>query len=249
LNQAAAMARHKRIQTPGLLRHVMSRGNGRMRIFLDDTDYRKFFFILSDVVDTYDIECWDYCAMPNHYHLALFPRKANLSIAIAYLNSVYAIWWNARHAKVGHVFQGRFKDQIVQREGYLLALCRYIARNPVRAELVDDPAHWRWSSFGATAGLRPTPGFLVTDPILKQFGDRDVAGLRRLYREHVLAQPVEDDLEEQLRSKERILGNRPFKLRVIGENRHEAAIHERATDHAVGSRRLEVQYAASLCDF
>jgi hypothetical protein len=187
--------------------------------------------------------------MPNHYHLSLYPRKPNLSKAIGHLNSVYAMWWNARHAKVGHVFQGRFKDQIVQREGYLLALCRYIARNPVRAELVDDPAQWRWSSFGATAGLCPTPGFLFNDPILKQFGDGDVMGLRRLYRQHVLGQPVDDDLEERLRSKERILGNRAFKLQIIGEKPDHESNPELATDQTVESRRLEVQYAANLCDF
>ena len=83
------MARHKRIQTPGLLRHVMSRGNGRMRIFLDDTDYRKFLFILGDVVDSFDIDCWDFCVMPNHYHLALYPRQPNISRAIQTLNGDY----------------------------------------------------------------------------------------------------------------------------------------------------------------
>ena len=173
------MARPKRIKTPGLLRHVMSRGNGRMRIFLDDGDYRKFQFVLGDVAELFDLEVWDFCVMPNHYHLAVCPRRPNLSEAIQRLNGVYAIWWNARHKMVGHTFQGRFKDQIVQREGYLWALCRYIARNPVRAKLVDDPAQWRWSSYRATAGLCPNPGFLLNEPILRQFGDDDDAAAGR----------------------------------------------------------------------
>jgi putative transposase len=209
------MARPKRIQTPGLLRHVMSRGNGRMRIFLDDGDYRKFQFVLGDVAEQFDVEVWDFCVMPNHYHLALCPRKPNLSVAIKQLNSDYAMWWNATHRTVGHVFQGRFKSQIVQREGYLWALCRYIARNPVRAKLVDDPSQWRWSSSRATAGLCPNLGFLVNEPILRQFGDGDDASRRASYREHVLTQTTEQHEEDRFRSKERIVGDRLFKRRVL----------------------------------
>ena len=167
------MARQKRILEPDLIRHVMSRGNGRMRIFLDDRDYRTFLRILADVVLSFDVECWDFCLMPNHCHLTLYPRRPNLSRAMGYLNGVYAMWWNAVHANVGHVFQGRFKAQIVQREGYLLALCRYIARNPVRAGLVEHPEQWAWSSYRAIAGLCPNPGFLTDGPILSQFGAGD----------------------------------------------------------------------------
>jgi putative transposase len=195
----------------------MSRGNGRMRIFLDDSDYRKFQFVLGDVADTFDIEIWDFCVMPTHYHLALNPRKPNLSRAIQSLNSVYAMWWNARHESVGHVFQGRFKAQIVQRENYLWALCRYIARNPVRAKLVDDPAQWRWSSYRATAGLCPNPGFLFNEPILKQFGEVDDSRRSALYRQHVLGETTEAHEEERLRSKERIVGDGPFKRRILGK--------------------------------
>src|SRR5258708_25864004 len=96
---------------------------------------RKFLYVLGDMVEDFSVECWDYCLMPNHYHLTLRTRNPNLSSAIRYLNSVYALWWNATHSRVGHVFQGRFKDQIVQPEGYLLSLLRYISLNPVRAGL------------------------------------------------------------------------------------------------------------------
>lgn len=228
------MARHKRIQTPGLLRHVMARGNGRQSIFLGDKDYRKFLFVLGDVVEAFEIECWDYCVMPNHYHLALWPRKANLSAAMQRLNGAFGTWWNPAHSTVGHVFQGRFKDQIVQREGYLAALCRYIALNPVRAKLVDAPADWPWSGYAAIAGQRPNPGFLSSDSILKQFGDidGDVGVLRDLYKRHVLRATTDDDIEERLRSKERILGDRAFKRGVRNgvrtANRHLGG--QRATD-------------------
>jgi putative transposase len=147
------MARKPRIQTPGLLRHVVSRGNGRMCIFLDDGDYRQFVHLLGLVCEEYAVECWSYCLMPNHYHAALRPQRANISAAIRCLNGEYAQWWNRKHGKVGHAFQGRFKDQIVQRERYLLALLRYIALNPVRAGLAPRPEEWDWSSYRALAGL------------------------------------------------------------------------------------------------
>ena len=201
----------------------MSRGNGRMRIFLDNADYRKFLFILGDVVDEFDIECWDFCVMPNHYHLSLYPHKPNISRAIQALNGDYGTWWNKTHSTVGHVFQGRFKAQIVQREGYLRALCRYIARNPVRAKLVADPADWRWSSYATTVGLAANPGFLYSDPILNQFGDDDVTVLRKRYQQHVLAPQWEGDVDDRLRSWERVLGDRAFKRQVLGDEPAESA--------------------------
>ena len=223
----------------------MSRGNGRMRIFLDDTDYRKFLYVLGDVVDTFGVECWDFCVMPTHYHLALCPREPNLSKAIHKLNSVYAIWWNATHSTVGHVFQGRFKDQIVQREGYLEALCRYIARNPVRARLVDDPAKWPWSSYGSTAGLRPNPGFLFSEQILKQFGNDDIAVQQSLYRQHVLRLPsAEDHLDERFRSKERVLGDRAFKLGILGDWRARTTEPKLAKADTAASPQSELHQGA-----
>jgi putative transposase len=193
----------------------MSRGNGRMAIFLDDLDYRKFLYLLGDVVDRFDVECWDFCVMTNHYHLTLCNRRANLSDAVRYLNGVYAFWWNAAHDRVGHVFQGRFKDQIVQREGYLSSLCRYIALNPVRAKLVEHPADWQWSSYRTTAGIAPNPGFLHPDPILRQFGT-DQLTQRQRYVQHVLANSAEEEERaERLRSKERILGDREFKASIL----------------------------------
>ena len=194
----------------------MSRGNGKMRIFLDESDYRKFLYVLADVVDEYDLECWDFCLMPNHYHLAIMNRQPNLSEAIQHLNGEYGLWWNGYHGKVGHVFQGRFKDQIVQREGYLDTLIRYIALNPVRARLVDEPGNWNWSAYRCLAGLCPEPGFL-SDHILKYLGDIESKSPRQQYVKHVLSWSQDDDsTAERLRSKERVLGDRAFKREVLG---------------------------------
>jgi REP element-mobilizing transposase RayT len=209
------MPRYKRIREPGLLRHVMSRGNGRMQIFLDDGDYRKFFYILSDVLDAYNVECWDACVMPNHYHLALMNTAPNLPEAMQHLNGEYGTWWNLRHNRVGHVFQGRYKDQIVQREGYLLNLIRYIALNPVRAGLVKAPELWPWSAYRCLAGAAPNPGFLCVERTLAVFGDGQIDIQRHRYVQHVRdSVPDEDDAYKRFRSRQRIVGNRQFKLNL-----------------------------------
>jgi REP element-mobilizing transposase RayT len=205
------MARYPRIREPGLLHHVMARGNGRMRIFLDDTDYLKFQYILADVLDEYDVDCWDACLMPNHYHLALFNRRPNLPEAMQHLNGEYATWWNGRHGKVGHVLQGRYKDQIVQRDSYLLNLIRYIALNPVRAGLVGTPDQWPWSAFPFTSGRSSNPGFLCADPVLAMFGEAPVDVLRERYARYVLSGiAIDDESDKRFRSRQRIVGDREF---------------------------------------
>ena len=182
-----------------------------MCIFLDSGDYRQFVYQLGDVVEKFRVECWGYCVMPNHYHAIFRPTLPNISLAMAELNGEYAKWWNRRHQRVGHTFQGRFKDQIVQSENYLLTLCRYVARNPVRAGLVDDPATWPWSSYPATISTKPTPPFLTLAPVLAQFGDDSVATLRARFSAYVLGDPQEEALEDRIRSDERVLGDRAFK--------------------------------------
>jgi len=199
----------------------MARGNGKMRIFVDDVDYRQFVYLLGDILESSSIRCWNYCLMPNHYHLTVQPTQPNLSAAIRRLNSRYGLWWNRRHATVGHVFQGRFKDQIVDREAYLITLSRYVVMNPVRAGLVTVPEDWPWSSYRATVGLAPEPSFLDVEATLGLIGDGRVVDRRVRFADSV---SVTDDpsLTERIRSDERILGPSAFKTlvqanRCVGE--------------------------------
>jgi putative transposase len=185
-----------------------------MCIFLDDGDYRQFVYLLGEVCEKFALECWSYCLMPNHYHTALRPEKPNISEALQHLNSEYGKWWNRRHGKVGHTFQGRFKAQIVQHERYLLALLRYIALNPVRAGLVDRPEDWRWGSYPALAGLVSAPPFLYESSLLVAFGEADIAVARERFRRLVLGEHPAPELEDRIRSNERILGSGDFKKEV-----------------------------------
>ena len=186
-----------------------------MAIFLDDVDYRQFVHLLGDVLDRFAIECWNYCVMPNHYHITLQPREPNLSEAMRQLNSRYAQWWNKRQGRVGHVFQGRFKDQIVDGTAYLLALSKYVVLNPVRAGLVERPEQWRWSSYAATMGLSSTPSFLSAVSTLRLFGDGPETVMRARFASSLLEPPEDQAAVDRIRSNDRVLGDRAFKASLV----------------------------------
>lgn len=120
------MARPLRIEYPGALYHVTSRGNAREDIFFDEKDRQRFLATLAHVVRDYHWICYAYCQMTNHYHLLIETPEANLSRGMRQLNGVYTQALNRRHGRVGHIFQGRFKALLVEKDGYLLELCRYI---------------------------------------------------------------------------------------------------------------------------
>jgi putative transposase len=113
-------------------------------------------------MDRFSAQVLAYCLMGNHYHFVLHTREANLSRLMRHINGVYTQVFNRRHGKVGHLFQGRFKAILVDRDAYLLEVCRYVELNPVRAGVVDAPAEWPWSSYRAHAGQADTPPWLDT---------------------------------------------------------------------------------------
>jgi len=164
------MARPLRIEFPGAVYHLTARGNARQNIFLDDEDRLRFLNVLERVVSRFHLALYAYCLMDNHYHLLLETREANLSRAMRQLNGVYTQGFNRRHGQVGHVLQGRFKAILVDRDAYLLELCRYVVLNPVRAKSTRKPDSYRWSSYRATAGRAAVPWFLAVDSVLAQFG-------------------------------------------------------------------------------
>ncbi len=177
------MGRPLRIEFPGALYHVTARGNARQDIFIDDDDRQLFLGVLEQVVSRFHLLLHAYCLMDNHFHLVLETPEGNLSRAMRQLNGVYTQAFNRRHGRVGHV-QGRFKAILVERDSYLLELCRYVVLNPVRARITREPATYRWSSYRATVGLDPAPSFLSADWPLSQFG-KQRANARRKYKAFV----------------------------------------------------------------
>ena len=166
------MARPLRIEFPGALYHVTSRGNARAPIFLEDCDRRLILRILSDVVARYRWVCHAYCLMTNHFHLLIETPEANLSRGMRQLDGLYTQRFNRAHERVGHILQGRFGAVLVERDAHLLELARYVVLNPVRAGLVATAEAYPWSSLRATIGLAPAPEWLSTGALLARFGSR-----------------------------------------------------------------------------
>ncbi|MBM4141935.1 MAG: addiction module toxin RelE [Nitrospira sp.] len=178
------MARPLRIEFPNAAYHITSRGNARQRIFLDARDYSTFLEILCSVVKKLNWILHVYCLMSNHYHLLLETPEGNLSRGMRQLNGIYTQQFNRRHNRIGHVLQGRYKAILVDKDNYLLELCRYVVLNPVRAGVVRSPKEWQWSSYGSTTGYRKGIPCLTTEWILLQFGNERKEASRR-YREFV----------------------------------------------------------------
>lgn len=159
------MSRPLRIEFPGAVYHVTARGDRQEPIFVDDKDRLVFMDLLAQALNRHDASVLAYCLMGNHYHLVLCTRQANLSTLMRHLNGVFTLRFNRRHGTVGHVFQGRYKAILVDRDSYLLEACRYVDLNPVRAGMVAAPQDWPWSSYRALVGAAPAPHWLDIDTL------------------------------------------------------------------------------------
>ncbi|HMW57736.1 MAG TPA: transposase [Burkholderiaceae bacterium] len=168
------MSRPLRIEFPGAVYHVTSRGDRREPIYRDDEDREAHLAVIARAMERFDAQALAYCLMGNHYHLVLQTRQANLSRLMRQVNGVYTQAFNRRHGVAGHLFQGRFKAILVDRDAYLLALCLYVERNPVAAGLVATAKDWRWSSCRAHTGHDGVPPWLDSDGLYGQLLGRPV---------------------------------------------------------------------------
>jgi REP-associated tyrosine transposase len=167
------MARPPRVSYPGAVHHITARGVRRAEIFGSDRDYEVFLATLVEAGRMARWSCLAYCLMPNHFHLLLGRvTTAGLSSGMQFLNGTYASRYNTAHERTGHVFQGRFHDELVRRDNHLLEAIRYIALNPVRAGLTSTPELWRWSSYGGTIGVGTRQNWIQDESVLALF-DRD----------------------------------------------------------------------------
>jgi len=188
------MARKPRVHIPGGVYHVMLRGNGGQKIFYDDRDYSRFYLLLQEGAARFSYRVHAFCCMGNHVHLAIQVGHVPLAKIVQNLSFRYTRWINRRKRRIGHLFQGRYKAVLVDRDSYLLELTRYIHLNPVRAGLVKRPGQYRWSGHRAYLGNSELP-WLTTDWVLSQFA-KGVSAARRRYEAFVSEGAQEGHREE-----------------------------------------------------
>lgn len=173
------MARPLRLEHSGAIWHVTARGNERGDVFRDDVDREEFLSVLGRTVSLYGWRLHAYVLMGNHYHLLVETPEPTLSRGMRDLNGVTTQRFNRRHGRTGHLFEGRFKAILVEREAHLLEIARYVVLNPVRSGFARSAASWPWSSYRFTAGVAEGPDWLETAWTLEQFGRRPAEARRR----------------------------------------------------------------------
>jgi putative transposase len=187
------MARPIRLEAEGAVYHVIARGNERRAIFRDDRDREEYLGRLARYRERFGFKLLAFCLMDNHLHLAIERGPVALSRVMLSLQGSYTQWFNVRHGRVGHLFQGRYKALLVERDRYLLALVRYIHENPVKARVVGRPQEYLWSSdryYRRGGG----PDWLDLDGVLGQFGRGRVAAARKYRR--FMGEPAESPYEQ-----------------------------------------------------
>jgi len=208
------MARPLRIEFAGAIYHVMSRGNVRQDIVRDGQDRAKRLDWLRRTVETYGWHLHSFVLMRNHEHLFVETPEPNLSAGMQYLNGSYTSYFNRRHRRSGHLFQGRFKGHLIEEDGYFLEVSRYIHLNPVRARVVAHPEQYPWSSYPGYQRARRTMAWITYDRVLDEFG-AEAGVARRRYARFVRAgveepppSPFEGALEGML------VGSETFVARI-----------------------------------
>jgi putative transposase len=240
------MPRQLRIQYPGAMYHVMSRGNRGDPIFLDDVDRHDWLRTLAEACQKAGWQVHAYCLMHNHYHLVLETPDANLVAGMAWLQSTYTIRLNHRHKLIGHVLSGRYKAQLVEGSGngYLRTACDYVHLNPVRAGLLAPEERllaYPWSSFGYyLASPDHRPNWLRVDRLFGEHGLRsDTPAARRQFERRMETRRLEPGDEVGLRALRRgwLLGSEAFRAQMLEK------VGGKLGEHHFGQLRLETAEA------
>lgn len=209
------MTRPLRLEFPGALYHVTSRGDRCRDIFFDQADRFVWLNLLAKVCSRYGFIVHSFCQMTNHYHLVVETVNGDLARGMRQLNGAYSQHFNRRHKLVGHMFQGRYHAVLVQKENYLLELSRYVVLNPLRAGMVATLDDWHWSSYPYFMRTDGKPDWLDTDSTLGYFSS-DQTAARRLFKEFILngggvISPL-SNVQHQL-----LLGDRDFVAKHAGK--------------------------------
>jgi putative transposase len=231
------MSRPLRVAFAGAAYLVSARGAGRAPIFRVDEDRERFLGILESAAERYHLLCHAYCLMDDRYFLLLETPEGTLSRAMRQLNGVYGQYVCRRQGRPGPVLHGRFRSQLIEKDAWLLEMARYVVLAPARAALVSEPSEWRWSSYLATAGEAPVPGFLAAGWLLSLVGGKTVAEARQRYRSFVRKGLEEGTASPAWLGRAPILGTAAF-AESLRPCLHDSA---RARAIAAGKRRVPRQ--------
>ncbi len=217
------MARKPRIEFEGAFYHIIIRGNQRQKIFKDKYDFLKYLEILSYYKKRYNFFLYSYVLMSNHAHLLIETQEIALSKILQGINQRFTMYFNKRYRTVGHLFQGRYKAILCDRDRYLLALIKYIHNNPVRARIVKKTEEYKWSSHNEYAKKTNRDDIVDADKVLRMFSE-DKTEARRLYREFVCDGIAikKEDIYSTI--DQRILGDEEFAEEVV--ERYEVNVKE-----------------------
>lgn len=204
------MGRPLRIEFENAVYHITSRGNERKKIYRDDGDKEKFLGLLEDYKNRYNFLIHCFVLMDNHYHLVIETLRPNLIKIMHGLNSGYTGYFNKKYKRSGHLFQGRYKAIIVDKENYLLELSRYVHLNPLRAKIINKPQDYKWSSYGGYIRKKEVNNLNNYNWLLSIFGNEEKKS-RRQYKEFVeegIAKKLQNPVKRAVGNM--ILGSKEF---------------------------------------
>ncbi len=221
------MPRGPRLTLDNAIFHIINRGNGRQEVFHDEKDFETFLSVLAHYKDIWGFKMYNFCLMPNHFHLLWEIQKAEtLSRAMQAITLSYSRAHHARYKTAGYLWQGRFKNMIIEKDNYLLSCGAYIERNPKRAGLVARPEEWRWSSYRFYAFGEPIKIPIIKigegkklielideNPLYKDFG-KSPGERQRNYRDFVIEMDNEETKEKFSFRDKGILGGEVFKKKL-----------------------------------
>ena len=241
------MARKPRIEFEGAFYHIMVRGNQRQKIFKDKYDFLKYLEILTNYKKQYKYYLYSYVLMSNHVHLLIETATTPLSKILQGINQRYTIYFNRRYKTMGHLFQGRYKAILCEKDEYLLSLIKYIHFNPVRAGIVKTMDDYKWSSHNSYAKKADKKDIIDTDQILRMFSENK-ANARKLYKAYTgdgLAVKKEDIY---CTIDQRIIGGEEFVERVMEKYDIEITHEKRKKEYTLPeiSRAVEKVYGITL---
>lgn len=208
------MARKPRIEFNGALYHVLTRGNQKQQVFLDTEDHDRYLKILGNYKVRYGFALYAYVLIENHVHLLMETREVALSKILQGINQSYTMYFNRRYGMVGHLFQGRYKAILCDRDSYLTALVKYIHMNPVRAGMVKTPETYPWSSHRSYVEMPRRSGIVDTELLLGMFSG-DMKQAKRAYREYMGGEELLRREEVYATVDQRILGDEGFVQEVM----------------------------------